>query len=51
MLKDQTFSAEVARVLAKMKPIRQVECVELMISANTELPPIFLDTNLGLNRV
>ena len=35
LLKDQTFSAEVARVLAKMKPLRQVECVELMISANT----------------
>ena len=35
LLKDQTFSAEVARTLAKMKPIRQVECVELMISANT----------------
>ena len=35
LLKAQTFSAEVARVLAKMKPIRQAECVELMISANT----------------
>ena len=35
LLKDQTFSAEVARTLAKVKPIRQVECVELMISANT----------------
>ena len=35
LLKDQTFSAEVARVLRKMKPLRQVECVELMISANT----------------
>ena len=35
LLKDQTFSAEVARVLRKMKPTRQVECVELMISANT----------------
>ena len=35
LLKDQTFSTEVARVLRKMKPTRQVECVELMISANT----------------
>ena len=35
LLKDQTFSAEVARVLRKMKPTRQVECVELMLSANT----------------
>ena len=35
LLRDQTFSAEVARVLRKMKPTRQVECVELMLSANT----------------
>ena len=35
LLKDQTFSTEVARVLRKMKPTRQVECVELMLSANT----------------
>ena len=35
LLKDQTFSTQVPRVLRKMKPTRQVECVELMISANT----------------
>ena len=35
LLKDQTFSAKVTRVLRKMKPTRQVECVELMLSANT----------------
>ena len=35
MLKDRQFSAELARVIRKMKPTRQVECVELMISANT----------------
>ena len=35
LLKDQTFSTQVARALRKMKPTRQVECVELMISANT----------------
>ncbi len=35
LLKDQTFSADVARALRKMKPTRQVECAELMISANT----------------
>ena len=35
LLKDQTFSTQVARALRKMKPTRQVECVELMLSANT----------------
>jgi len=35
LLKDRQFSAELARVIRKMKPTRQVECVELMISANT----------------
>lgn len=34
MLKDRQFSAEISRVLRQMKPTRQVECVELMISAN-----------------
>jgi len=34
LLKDFQFSAELPRVLRKMKPTRQVECVELMISAN-----------------
>ena len=35
LLRDRQFSAELARVTRKMKPTRQVECVELMISANT----------------
>lgn len=35
MLKDRQFSTEVTRVLRKMSPIRQVECVELMVAANT----------------
>lgn len=35
LLKDHQFATDLARVLRKMKPTRQVECVELMISANT----------------
>lgn len=34
LLKDQHFSADIGRVIRKMKPTRQVECVELMVSAN-----------------
>ena len=34
ILKDQQFSANLSQVLRKMKPIRQMECVELMVSAN-----------------
>jgi hypothetical protein len=34
LLKDQVFSARLSEVLRKMKPTRQVECVELMISAS-----------------
>ncbi len=34
LLKDRQFSAEVSRVLRRMKPTRQIECVELMTSAN-----------------
>jgi hypothetical protein len=34
LLKDRHFSTDIARVLRRMKPTRQVECVELMISAN-----------------
>ena len=34
LLKDRQFSAEMARALRKMKPTRQVECVELMLAAN-----------------
>jgi len=35
LLKDRRFSLAVAAALKKMKPTRQVECAELMISANT----------------
>jgi hypothetical protein len=35
LLRDQVFSAKLSDVLRRMKPTRQVECVELMISANT----------------
>lgn len=34
LLKDQNFSADLARALRKMKPTRQIECVELMLAAN-----------------
>lgn len=34
LLGDRQFSPELVRVLRKMKPTRQVECVELMTSAN-----------------
>lgn len=34
LLKDRQFSVEISRVIRKMKPTRQVECVELMVSAN-----------------
>src|SRR5712692_4929430 len=34
LLKDRQFSTEIARALRKMKPTRQVECVELMVAAN-----------------
>lgn len=35
LLKDHQFATDLARVLRQMKPTRQVECVELMVSANT----------------
>jgi len=35
LLADRQFSTDISRVIRKMKPTRQVECVELMISANT----------------
>lgn len=35
LLKDAQFSSDLAKVLRQMKPMRQVECAELMISANT----------------
>lgn len=34
LLKDRQFSADISRLIRKMKPTRQVECVELMVSAN-----------------
>ena len=34
LLADRQFSAEFARVIRKFKPTRQIECVELMVSAN-----------------
>lgn len=35
LLKDHQFVTDLSRVLRQMKPTRQVECVELMVSANT----------------
>lgn len=34
LLQDRQFSVDIFRVIRKMKPTRQVECVELMVSAN-----------------
>lgn len=34
LVEDRQFSPELFRIVRKMKPTRQVECVELMISAN-----------------
>lgn len=34
LLKDQHFSANIGSVIRKMKPTRQVECVELMVATN-----------------
>ena len=34
MLKDRHFSTNVTTVLKRMKPVRQVQCVELMIDCN-----------------
>lgn len=39
LLADRHFSAEVSRVIRKMKPMRQVECAELMVSANNMTVP------------
>ncbi len=35
LLKDQQFSFHLSAVLRRMKPMRQVECVELMLSSNS----------------
>lgn len=34
LMKDKHFSVELGRVIRKMKPTRQVECLELMVAAN-----------------
>jgi hypothetical protein len=34
LLRDQTFSPNLGAVLRKMKPTRQIECVELMVCTN-----------------
>lgn len=34
LLKDQHFSANIGSVIRKLKPTRQVECVELMVATN-----------------
>jgi hypothetical protein len=34
LLRERQFSAEISRLLRKMKPTRQVECVDLMLLAN-----------------
>lgn len=34
LLQDRQFSANISSVIRKMKPTRQVECVELMVSAD-----------------
>jgi len=34
-LKDCQFTTDISRVLRTMQPTRQIECVELMVSANT----------------
>lgn len=39
LLGDRQFSAELARAIRKMKPTRQVECVELMVAANNVSVP------------
>ncbi len=35
LLKDQQFAADLGTILKRMKPMRQVECVELMVDANS----------------
>jgi hypothetical protein len=35
LLKDCQFTANISSILRKMKPTRQIECAELMVSANT----------------
>lgn len=35
LLQDREFSPTIAQLLRKMKPLRQIECVEMMVGANT----------------
>ena len=46
LLKDREFTTNVSRVLRLMKPLRQVECVELMTGANN-LTPTYADALLA----
>jgi hypothetical protein len=39
LLKDRQFSPDISRIIRKMKPTRQIECVELMLSANNVTVP------------
>jgi len=39
LLEDRRFSTEFSRVIRQMKPTRQVECVELMVSADNLTVP------------
>lgn len=39
ILKDRVFTADVMQVLRKMKATRQIECAELMVSANKVTAP------------
>jgi hypothetical protein len=39
LLKDKHFSANISPVLRKLKPTRQVECVELMVATNNITVP------------
>jgi hypothetical protein len=34
LLKDRAFSVDLSRILGKMRPSRQIECAQLMVSAN-----------------
>jgi hypothetical protein len=34
LVRDRQFSVELGRILRRMKPTRQIECIELMVSAN-----------------
>lgn len=39
LLNDRQFSPDLTRAIRKMKPTRQVECVELMVAANNVTVP------------